>query len=170
MTTPPNVEYRIIELTQGQICYVSPHRYEELSLFNWQAVWNKNTRGYYARRHGPKVNGRFTKIYMHRQILGLARGNKREGDHKDRTRTLDNTDFNLRLGSNADQQHNQGKRTSNRGGYKGVDFYPRNGMWRATIRVNWKKKFLGFYKTAYEAHLAYCYAAMYYFGEFACFE
>ena len=55
-------------------------------------------------------------------------------------------------------------------GYKGVTFDKATGMWKAQIGVNGVNKHLGRYRTAYEAYLAYSYAAVFYFGEFACLE
>ena len=169
--TPPEVEYRIIELTQGKVAYVSPHRYDELVQFRWCAWWCKDSQNYYAARGLKRVNGRYRSILMHRQILGLEYGDKRIGDHKARSRTLDNTDSNLRIApTRAEQEHNKGKRRHNTSGYKGVGFDKRRGKWYAKIGVNKGYKWLGYYATALEAYNAYCRAAKQFHGEFMCVE
>jgi len=169
---PPQVEYRTILLTQEQVAYVSPHRYEELNQFKWRALRRKKLKGvFYAVRHSPMIGGiQGPMVFMHRQILGLQRYDPREGDHKDHLRTLDNTDENLRVADDTQQGQNTGLRDSSTSGYKGVSWHKRRKAWQAYINVDRKNKHLGYYKTAYEAHLAYCYAAAYHFGEFACFE
>ena len=169
MTTPPQVEYRIIKLTKGQICYVSPHRYDRAIHFKWFAHWNRLSRKFYAARMDVLPNGDRYMIYMHRDFLGLNYGNPIEGDHVDHNRTLDNTDKNIRLSDKHDQHHNQGKRLDNSSGYKGVSYVQSCKLWRAQIKINGKNKSLGYYKTSYEAYLAYCYTAAACHGDFVCF-
>ena len=170
MTTPPKVEYRIIELTQGQICFVSPNVYEKYNAFNWCEYWNPYTRSFYAARRKLCSDGIRHNVYLHREILGLEFGDPRSGDH-DNHNTLDNTDINLRIApTKAEQAHNMHKHRDGTSGYKGVTFDKATGLWKAQIGVAGVNKNLGRYRTAYEAHLAYCYAADYYFGDFACFD
>ena len=170
MTTPPTVEYRTIELTQGQIAFVSPRVYEKYTPFKWCAYWNPYTRSYYAARRGLHADGKRHNIYLHREILGLDFGDPRFGDH-DNHNTLDNTDINLRIApSKAEQSYNMHKHRDGTSGYKGVTFDKATGMWKAQIGVHGVNHHLGRYATAYEAYLAYCYAAVFYFGEFACLE
>jgi hypothetical protein len=105
---------------------------------------------------------------MHREILGLKRGDPRTGDHKDRRRTLDNTDNNLRVASRLQQMYNIGKSRSNKSGYKGVHFHRQSGKWRAQISVAGKIKSLGLFDTPELAYVAYCKAADMYHAEYAC--
>jgi hypothetical protein len=166
--TPPEVEYRTIPLTQGQVAYVSPHRYDELSKFNWYAWQSKGNKRFYAVRHSKKVNGKSYRIYMHRQILGLNHGDRLTGDHDDRTRTLDNTDKNLRLANRNQQQYNQGKRRQNKSGYKGVCWSKVMKRYIAQICVNNIHMKLGYRDTAREAHFElYVPAARKYHGNFS---
>src|ERR1700757_3812277 len=92
----PSVPYKIIELTQGQVAYVSPYRYGNLSTFKWHAVFDKTINGFYAVRRFKKQDGTFTVISMHRQIMGLEPGDKGTVDHLNHD-SLDNTDENLRV-------------------------------------------------------------------------
>lgn len=168
MTTPPQVEYRTIELTKGKVAYVSPHRYEELNSFSWYARRKKSTRSYYAVRQVRVSSGKRITVFMHREILGLKHLDPREGDHRNRN-SVDNTDINLEVVGDEEQSRNRGRWSMGASGYKGVSFHKNSGRWRSSIGVNGKSKCLGYYRKAYEAHLAYCYAASVWYGEFACF-
>ena len=92
MTTPPQVEYRTIELTQGQVAYVSPRAYNIYGVFNWCAYWNPYTHSFYAARRSLLDDGIRHNVYLHREILGLLFGDPRTGDHENHN-TLDNTDY-----------------------------------------------------------------------------
>ena len=77
---------------------------------------------------------------------------------------------NLRLSSAMENKWNQGKHRNNTSGYKGVIFDPRMGMWRAQIRFNRKRYYLGWFDSPEKAYAAYCEAAIRLHGEFARFE
>lgn len=168
--TPPQVEYRIIELTQGQVAYVSPDKLERLSAFKWMARWCPKGKHFYAISNIRTPDGKRHTIYMAREILGLKFGNPLTGDHVDRTRTLDNTDKNLRIASQSQQKFNQGAYAGNKSGYKGVCFHKATGKWVAQIQLNGKRKHLGLFDTKEEAYAAYCEAAKKNYGEFASFS
>ena len=72
-----------------------------------------------AVRRGHDQEGKVTTVLMHRQILGLLKGDRRTGDHADGD-TLNNTNDNLRIASAAQNTQNQGLRSSNTSGFKGV--------------------------------------------------
>ena len=67
----------------------------------------------------------------------------------------DNRIANLRLASTQQNCSNKGKNKNNTSGYKGVTFNKNIGKFQAKIKHNWKDIHVGFFKTAYEAHLAY---------------
>ena len=71
---------RKIPLTQGQFAIVDDADYEDLMRFNWCANKRPNGR-WYAERAVRKPNGKQTIEYMHRRILGLKPGDKRDTDH-----------------------------------------------------------------------------------------
>lgn len=167
--TPPQVEYREIPLTQGQIAYVSPRKFEEIKAHKWCALWFPKLKNFYAVRNIRKANGKQTLVLMHRQILGLVHGDPREVDHADQTRTLDNTDENIRISNLSQQGHHQRKRSDNTSGYKGVRLNKKTGKWEARIIVDGKRRHLGSYNTAYEAHLAYVVAAVWFYRDFASY-
>jgi hypothetical protein len=71
---------------------------------------------------------------------------------------------NLREASNTENQHNAKRSARNKTGFKGVFLW--NGKYRANIRVNGKRIFLGAFVTGEEAHAAYCAAAEIHHGRF----
>lgn len=164
--TSPSSDYRTIPLTQGQVALVSAHRYEELNKFKWTAHWNKRLKKFYAVRGINLSGGRWGLVRMHRQILGLERGDKREGDHINHD-TLDNRDENLRIATRSQNGCNRGAQINNKSGFKGVIWYKREGNWKAEIMIHRKHKHLGYFPTAELAYEAYCKAAKEIHGEFA---
>lgn len=56
---------------------------------------------------------------------------------------------------------------NNTSGYRGVSFIRAHGKWRAAISVGAKKKHLGYFETAEEAHAAFCDAVNGHRDEFA---
>lgn len=166
MTTPSTPLYREIQLTQGQVALVSSHRFEELNAFKWAAWWCPNTRTFYAVRHSPRANGKSRTVYMHRQILGLEAGDKREGDHVNLA-TLDNTDENLRVATSSQNKWNRCAPSNNTSGYKGVSWSKTCSKWRAYISVHAKQTHLGLFPTAEEARDAYLSAVKRFHGEFS---
>lgn len=117
-----------------------------------------------AHKHGNKwyaVSGSpYSIIYMHRVILGLETGDKREVDHKNGI-GLDNRKENIRIATRS--QNSANKKPT--GKFKGAH---KNGeRWRAQITVNYKKIHLGYFDTVEEAAKAYDDAAKEHFGEFA---
>lgn len=155
--------YRLIPLSRGQWASVDTADYEQISRHKWCAAWDPTTRGFRAMRRVRGVGS----IYMHREILGLAHGDPRKGDHKDPGRTLINQRYNLRLASHAENVRNQRKRIASRSGFKGVTLRP-NGMFQARIRFDGKLFCLGDRSTAEAAHRElYVPAARRLHGEFA---
>lgn len=116
--TSPIQDYCLIPLTQGQFAKVSPHRYEELRKYKWQAWWSRTTKSFYAMR-GEYTGTRVQHYKMHRQILGLTKGDGKIGDHWNHD-TLDNRDSNLRVADKFQSARNRRRQKSNTTGYKGV--------------------------------------------------
>jgi hypothetical protein len=88
-------------------------------------------------------------ILMHREILGLKRGDRRTGDHKNRNR-LDNHRSNLRIISWAAQMQNQGKTPHYRGKpteskYRGVYKVKKGGKWYGGWKAIVGDKYLGYF-------------------------
>lgn len=155
----------LISLTQGQFAIVDATDFEWLSRWKWNAYWDCTTRSFYAQRNIRDASGKRGTISLHRQILGLEKGDSRQGDHINHN-TLDNRRGNLRIASSRENQRNRGKRRDNSSGFKGVVRH-RNGKWMSRIRIAERRIYLGVFDTPELAHAAYAAAAAQYHGEFA---
>jgi hypothetical protein len=127
---------------------------------NWSIHWAPDP--YLSTSDG--VRGK--RLFIHRFILGLHRGDGKIVDHINR-KTLDNRKTNLRICTNAQNHWNQKKPSSNTTGHKGIWFNPKRNHWRATIKANKREIYLGVFKTKEEAIFAYVNGAHFYHGEFA---
>lgn len=160
----PEKEYRTIPLTQNQVAIVDACDFEWLSRYKWFARWAKNTKSFYAARTTPHFQGKQSTVFMHREILGLTKGNPNRCDHHNHD-TLDNRRENLRLATATQNSQNRIKQSRNKSGFKGVSIYGRH--FRAHIRVNGKLLHLGIRPTAIEAYALYREASIRFHGEFA---
>ncbi len=134
-----------------------------LENFNWVI----GTHGYVCRRE--KIDGKWVAILLHREIMAC-----RDGyviDHINGN-ALDNRKRNLRECSLAENLRNRKIHKNNRSGLKGVycDQRRKDKPWKAQIRVDGKKVFLGSFAASAEAAAAYVTAARKYHGEFARFS
>jgi hypothetical protein len=109
---------------------------------------------------------------MHRVIMGDA-ATGLQIDHCDGD-GLNNQRANLRVCTSSQNNWNQRISKANTTGFKGVSRPARlRGMVNchvATIQLNGKRRYLGRFPTAEQAHAAYCEAAKKLHGEFARFE
>ena len=140
------IDMRRIPLTQGQFALVDDDDYEELNRFKWCAQWSPHTRSFYAVRSVRLLNGKRTTEQMHRRILGLEYGDKREVDHIGHV-TLDNRRAHIRIVSQSENQHNHQRR--------GYYWHAGNQKYIAEITVDGDKKYLGLFATPQEARAAY---------------
>ena len=157
-------DYRIIPLTQGKFAKVSPQRFEELSRYRWCAHLNPSRNHFYAERgvrYGNKVIG----IKMHRLILGLEKGDQREGDHINGD-SLDNRDENLRIADDSQNAHNAKTRRDSRSGRKGVSWHKASGKWYARIKKDGKEISVGYFTNIEDAVIARGRVASQLHGEF----
>ena len=160
-----------IPLTQDQVALVPDDDHEWVSVVKWFAKWNQATRSFYAARNvstGMKHPKQRT-LRMHRVIWEHHNGPIPDGftvDHADRN-SLNNCPSNLRLATRTQQCQNQGLRSDNKSGYRGVSWWRRSEKWLAQIRVDGKLIYLGLYDDPIAAARAYDAAAIEHFGEFA---
>lgn len=157
-----------IPLTKGYETIVSVED-ADLANFKWQVM---ETNGlHYAYGRMPSAGRK--KLLLHRVILGRILGREltrtEQTDHIN-SNPLDNRRENLRIATNAQNQHNKGRYLNNKSGYKGVHWDRQKGKWRAEIQTMGKRTYLGYFPTPEEAYAAYCEAALKYHGEFAYFE
>ena len=158
------LEEQIVEipLSQGKVAIIDVENAPEVLRFKWCA--HKKRHLWYAVTSVRKEDGTRTVLSLHRLILKPSSNvlvDHRDGDG------LNNRKSNLRLATNAQNQHNSRRSLHNTSGFKGVDFNKRRCQWRALICFNNKRKHLGRFQTKEEAAAAYDTAARKFFGEYA---
>lgn len=73
----------------------------------------------------------------------------------------------LRLATMTENSRNRSRHSNNITGFKGVSRVTGSDGYQASIKVDKKRIYLGYFKTPELAHAAYCGAATKYHGEFA---
>ena len=140
--------------------------------YNWlsQYMWTTDIDGYVVINFPnsilcdcPMPN---TTTYMSRLILGLNKGDKRQGDHRNHNK-LDNRRDNLRVCTSSQNQGNRKLQQNTTSQYKGVYWHKLTGKWLAYIGVNNKKIHLGLFDNERTAAFAYNLAAKEHFKNFA---
>jgi hypothetical protein len=134
------LNYASIPLTQGIIALVDIDDYERISRFDWYAYKNRNT--FYAGRNVPGISKAQDMVLMHREILGLSRGDGIKVDHRNRN-GLDNRRENLRVASTSINNHNRRIQSNNTSGYRGVSWHKDAKKWSAGVTINGKWRYLG---------------------------
>lgn len=135
---------REIPLTKGYIALVDDEDYTRLvAMGSWYALETKHT--VYACRKNKFA------VLMHREIMHLPKGDKREVDHDDGN-GLNNQKYNLDVGSAGQNRRNQHTLQSrNISGHVGVTWMESLQKWRARIVINRKDIHLGVFNTIEEA-------------------
>lgn len=100
--------------------------------------------------HIERVDGRVTKVLMHRLILGLKRGDGLTVDHIDRN-GLNNRRSNLRIVTVLENSHNRNRRSTDTSICPGVQWSKRVQKWRAAVRVDGQYYWLGYFTDENEA-------------------
>jgi hypothetical protein len=158
---------KYIELGKGLRAIVDDEDFEELSKDRWYVKYRKDRKHkqYYAFR-SVFLNKKNTFMLMHRQIMGVEKGDTRKVDHINHN-TLDNRKENLRVVTHQQNQFNRKKEIGCSSKYKGVSWYKRDSNWMACIKINKKTKYLGYFSSEIEAARAYDSKAIELFGEYA---
>jgi hypothetical protein len=151
-----------LALANGFTAQVDDEDYPKVSDWKWRGYPRGNT--VYVGRC-TRENGKNKFIQLHRFIAGVS-DRKIQIDHIDGD-GLNNRRANLRECNNQQNQANTRKRTGEHTSqFKGVDFHKKYGKWRASIKIDGKAKFLGYFSHELEAAKAYQTAAESAFGEF----
>lgn len=154
-----------IPLTKGKHAIIDIDDWELVSKHKWCAMRSAKGNHTYAATHFRISAGNWTSIKMHRIILGIA-DKKTFVDHKDGN-TLNNVRSNLRACTHRQNTLNSKMPCTNTSGFKGAFLNKTNGSWYSRITDKGKRINLGTFRTAEEAHRAYCEAATRLHGEFA---
>lgn len=157
-----------IPLTKGQVAIVDDEDHERVSSLKWYA--HKAYSKWYA-LHSVYRRGTTCE---HLTMQNFVTGEVPAGHYVDHINGdgLDNRKCNLRIANKSQNKANakkqiwvSGKPTTSK--YKGVYWNKRISKWNASIKVNYKKIFIGHYHDEIKAALAYNKAAIENFGEFA---
>jgi hypothetical protein len=148
-----------IVLTHGKTTMVDDWNYDWLMQWIWKCTKDHNT--YYAIRWEYRGSTQ-TMIMMHREIMKTPMG--LECDHQNRN-GLDNQYENLRNCTHGQNMAN--RKSTGASKYLGVSFHKATNKFRANIRYDKKRYYLGNFKTEIEAAKAYNMAAINFHKEFA---
>jgi hypothetical protein len=129
---------------EGQFTFIDAADYEWASEHRWRL----DRDGYVVR--GRRVDGTYETIALARVILGLDRGDPREGDHVNRDK-LDNRRVNLRIVTHAQNGQNRGGNGPTASRFRGVSWNAKYGKWSVIVIVKGKRHFLGNFDDEQEA-------------------
>jgi hypothetical protein len=150
-----------IPLSDGVLALVDDIDYERIAQHKWRLNKKK-----YPARVAYQGDGTRQKVYMHREILGLTKGDPRHVDHRDGN-PLNNVRSNLRFASQLQNNRNIGMISTNTSGFKGVSWSAMSKKWQVNINANGKTHYFGLYDSVEIAgYVAKC-ALKALHGEFA---
>lgn len=152
-----------ISLTQENMAIVDDANFAELNKYKWRTL--ETAQGVYAARK-ITINHKEITVLMHREIMGLKYGDKRQVDHINHN-PLDNRKCNLRICTHAENGRNRKIQTGTTSKYKGVSWHKPNKKWRAAIGYNHKLFHLGNFDNEIDAAKAYDKKAKELHGKFA---
>jgi len=133
-----NGSLRVIPLTQGKVAVIDAADYDRLNIFNWHSENGRKTM--YAKRNTWE-NGRAGTLFMHRQVLGLKKGDGFIVDHIDQD-GLNNQQKNLRVVTHAENISNSALSKKNKSGVKGISFCKQTNKWAVRLLGKWGGRFV----------------------------
>lgn len=156
---------KTITLTQGYAALVDDGDYARLMEFKWQALVCRRRDGSVKNVYA-RTGGRPT-LLMHREVMGANEPSVLI-DHFPDHSGLNNQRNNLRVATRTENVRNSRLRTDSTSKFKGVSWHSNNQKFQASIKIDGKSKFLGYFTTAEEAAEARDIEALSVHGEFAC--
>ena len=150
-----------IRLNQNKTALVDDEDFELIKTYRWYCFKSRYT--FYAISQWYE-NGERKHVLMHRLILNVPDGFIL--DHKNKN-GLDNQKENLRLCTHNQNKQNSKMRRHNKSGFRGVHYSKRDKLFYSRIGIDGKRLWIGCFKTAKAAALAYDKYAIKHHGEFA---
>ena len=145
MTDYIHTRLKVSEAHGVKVCFFDKEGAELYDKHIWSVDKGWNT--FYLHRM-ITINGNRTKIYFHRELLGLKDGEIQ--DHWNRN-GLDNRICNLRPSTHQENMCNQRIYKNNKSGIKGVFWDTKNKKWKARITHNENHYHLGYFDNIKEA-------------------
>jgi hypothetical protein len=149
-----------IPLTQGYEAIIDATDVPLADGWNWSAIVSRRTvYAFRANGSGPPPRT----IRLHRAIMGEPDGLQVDHISGD---GLDCRRANLRTASHSENMHNRRTPANNKSGVKGVHWNTQRAKWRAQIKLDGKRVFLGDFTDLAEAAAAYAKASYVMHGQF----
>lgn len=127
---------------------------------SWYVWWNKNTKSLYVAGMSSKGRKNRKVAYLHRWITKAP--DDKVVDHINHN-TLDNTDGNIRVVTNTENQQNRkGASANSKSGILGVHWEKRDKKWISKMQLNGKSITVGYFDDVHQAEQAIVEARMKY--------
>lgn len=115
-----------------------------------QWTWRLVAGCYAGRSRWARGHGHSEIVYLHRVLMGIGRGDRREVDHINRDR-LDNRRSNLRVVSRRENAQNLTQRRGTKSGHRGVYWDDKRQRWWAQAEVDGRRHWGGYFTDLDEA-------------------